>query len=284
MVSETLVELLGPPLHGPVRRVVSLVPSLTEAVFMLSAGETLVGRTRWCVRPAGAVEAIPVVGGTKNPDVGRVLALLPDVVLTSREENTRHRVLRIAERVPVWLTDPRSPTDVPALWRSLGELTGRAGEAGRLARDTAEALEAVTSWARGLAPGPRFLYLVWKDPWIAAGPDTYISRLLEAAGLRNAAPPGRGRYPKLDDTGLLADGIDAYLFSTEPFAFVLPRDLGPLWLDNGTGSGGGRFRIHGGRLATVVDAQPLSWYPSLTSRGLTRARELRTAIEAATTR
>ena len=283
MASDPVIEWLGPVLRGPAQRVVSLVPSLTEAVFMLSAGDTLVGRTSWCVRPGGAVEAIPVVGGTKNPDVSRVLALLPDVVLASREENTRPRILRLAERLPVWLTDPRAPSDVPALWRSLGEVTGRTGAAGRLARDVASTLEAVTGWSSGLPAGPRFLYLVWRDPWIAAGPDTYISRLLEAAGLRNAAPSEGGRYPKLDDSGLLADGIDVYLFSTEPFAFLLPRDLGPLWLE-GAGGREGWFRIRGGRLATVVDAQPLSWYPSLTSRGLTRARELRTAVGGAAAR
>ena len=275
------IEWLGPELAGPAKRIVSLVPSLTEAVFMLAAGGTVVGRTRWCVRPPGAVETVPAVGGTKNPDVARVLDLRPDVILASREENTRHRVLRLAEHVPVWLADPHGPEDVPALWRGLGEVTGRRREADRHAAATAEALEAVREWSRGRPPGPRFVYLVWKSPWIAAGPDTYISRLLEAAGLRNVVPRGPERYPKLEDAALAAARTDAYLFSTEPFAFRLPRDLGPLWLVDGTDVDGW-FRVQGGRLAALVDAQPLSWYPSLTARGLAGARGLREVVRVLT--
>lgn len=274
-----VTQWLGSPRRGPARRIVSLVPSLTEAVFMLAAGAKLVGRTEWCVRPPGKVDSIPALGGTKNPDVARIIDLRPDAVLASREENTRHRVLDIADHVPVWLASPRGPEDVPDLWRELGAITGREAAGERLARRVAATLEEVQGWSRRIQGGARFLYLVWKHPWIAAGPDTYISRLLETSGLRNALPPGPERFPKLDDAALLGDGIDVYLFSTEPFAFELPRDLGPLWVA-GAGDSEGWLRIREGRLGGMVDAQPLSWYPSLAEKGLAYARELRRRIDA----
>lgn len=265
---------LGPPFRGPARRVVSLVPSLTHAVFELGAGGLLVGRTRYCVRPVEGVAAVEAVGGTKDPDVGRVLSLAPDVVLANREENTRRRVERLAERVPVLLTDPRSPRDVPALWRELGEVCGRVGAGEGLARE----VEAELARARAAAPGRpvRHLYWVWRDPWIAAGHDTYISELLEAAGFRNAVPPGRGRYPKVDPAEVADLAVEAMLFPSEPFEFELPRDLDPF--PGGAVLETGVWRLAGGAIALRVDGQLLSWYPSLTAEGLRSARRLREGL------
>jgi iron complex transport system substrate-binding protein len=262
---------MGPAFEAPARRVVSLVPSLTHALFELGAGSAVVGRTEFCVRPQAAVASVEAVGGTKNPDVDQVLVLAPELVVASREENTRHRVERIAERVPVLLTDPHSPSDVPPLWRVLGEATGR-GEAGeRLAREVeAELRHAAESPP---AAAPSFVYWIWRDPWMAAGHGTYISALLEGAGWRNALPADRSRYPKVEPSEVDALGVQVMLFSSEPYAFSLPRDLdafaGPA-VDEG-----GLWRLPGGVLAVPVDGQLLSWYPSLTAAGLRLAGELR---------
>ncbi len=264
---------LGPVADLPAGRVVSLVPSLTDSVFMLGAGSTMIGRTEYCVRPRGEVERVSVVGGTKNPDVSRVLELRPDVVLANREENTRRRVERIAERVPVLVTDPRGPCDVPALWRDLGDVTGAVGEAGRLAAAVEDRL------ARGPDGDarPSFTYWIWRDPWMAAGHGTYISELLETAGWRNALPHGAIRYPKLTPDEALALAPDALLFSSEPFEFRLPHDLEPF---------GGRWHAQHGDVwrrdaapaALAVDGERLSWYPSLTLEGLEYAGELRRRV------
>lgn len=122
----------------------------------------------------------------------------------------------------------------------------------------------------------RFVYWVWRDPWMAAGHDTYISRLLGEAGWRNVVPRDRGRYPKVDPVEVAALAVEAMLFPSEPFEFELPRDLDPFSaapvLD------GSRWRLGGGTVALVVDGQLLSWYPSLTAEGLRCARHLREGL------
>jgi ABC-type hemin transport system substrate-binding protein len=233
-------EWLGPPFRGPAGRLVSLVPSLTHAVFELGAGDAV---------------------------VGRVLALAPDAVLANREENTRRRVERIAVSMPVLVTDPRSPADIPALWRELGAVCGREAEGERLAREVEAELVPPRTEHR-----PRFVYWIWRDPWMAAGHGTYISELLVAAGWRNALPPDRTRYPKVDPDEIDDLAPEVMLFSSEPYEFELPRDLDafPGFTDKNRGI----WRLPGGPAALAVDGRLFSWYPSLTAAGLRTAREL----------
>lgn len=249
---------------SPPQRIVSLVPSLTEAVFALGAGDRLVGRTEWCVRPTGQVEAVPTIGGTKNPDVARIInELRPDLILASREENTEKKVTALAASAPVLLTDVLGPRDVPPLWRMLGAALG--GEAGALAETFAREVEAALAATLTPAPGSTFLYFIWREPWMVAGHDTYIGRLLETAGLRHALPATAefARYPRLTDDQLaaLAATTDLFLFSTEPYSFRLPEHLPPVLA----------AAWHEGR-AQLVDGEKLSWYPCQTLAGLRLAQ------------
>ena len=251
------------------RRIVSLVPSLTEAVFALGAGDRLVGRTEWCVRPTGQVESVPTIGGTKNPDVARIIdGLRPDLILASREENTEKKVTALSAAAPVLLTDVLGPADVPVLWRALGDALG--GDA--VSRAEAAAREVEAALAAPLTPAPltpTFLYFIWREPWMVAGHDTYIGRLLETAGLRHALPATAGfaRYPRLTDDQLaaLAPTTDLFLFSTEPYSFNLPQHLPAIPAVEAA--------WHEGR-ARLVDGEKLSWYPCQTLAGLRLAQTL----------
>ena len=266
---------LGPPLKGPARRIVSLVPSLTEAAFRIGVGDALVGRTEFCIRPAGEADGVEAVGGTKNPDLNRIAQLKPDVVLANREENTKKRVLALAREFPVWLTDPQSPVDVPHLWTELGEIAGTASAGRRLADQARQALQAARERVLQLGQRrPSFVYFVWKSPCMAAGHGTYISNLLEAAGFRNGLPAELLRFPKLEPASLTQLKADIHFFSSEPYDFELPRDLDLL-------GDGGLFRREekcyispSGIRARLVEAQKLSWYPSLTVEGLAYAARL----------
>src|SRR4051812_17093344 len=94
------------------RRVVSLVPSDTYSLFALGAGERVVGRTRFCVEPVGLVEAIPVIGGTKDVDVDAVITLQPELVLCNQEENTQKVALALVQAgIPLWVSFPRRFAD-----------------------------------------------------------------------------------------------------------------------------------------------------------------------------
>jgi ABC-type Fe3+-hydroxamate transport system substrate-binding protein len=269
-MSATRSTWLGPPPQLPATRVVSLVPSLTHAVCRLGAGSRLAARTEFCVRPTSIAD-LETVGGTKNCDVARILEIEPDVVLANREENTRRRIERLAEKLPVLVTDIASPHEVPALWRELGQICGREEAAEHRASEVVAELAACGRNAGG--PAPSFVYWIWRDPWMAVGHDTYISALLTAAGWRNALPPEATRYPKIEPGALPPlDGV-TMLFSSEPYAFELPRDLDAF--PSSTDAGDGWWQLQEGGAAVEVDGQLMSWYPSLTADGLRVATGIR---------
>lgn len=192
-------------LDRPAQRVVSLVPSTTESLFDL--GVPPVGVTRFCIHPPEA-KPLPKVGGTKDPLLERILALQPDLVLANAEENTREIIAAIeGAGVPLVVAFPK---DVDGALRDLlriGALIGR--DASGWVADIRQAQARVPP-LRG-----RFLYLIWREPWMATGPDTFISRLLEDLGLENALK-GEPRYPVVDPFQVQADVV---LLSSEPFPF-----------------------------------------------------------------
>ncbi len=203
----------------PARRIVSLVPSLTEALFELGLGERVVGITEWCVHPAEAVAALPRLGGTKNPDLAGIRALAPDLVIANREENRRRDVERLAEAgIPVWVTYPRSVREGAALLREIAEL----GASARAVREVVEPVEAALRRAEAQRPERpvRVFCPIWKDPWMAVGGDTYSDDLLSLCGGANvfANRPGR-RYPKLRAEEIAAAAPEVVLLPDEPYAF-----------------------------------------------------------------
>ncbi|MCC6157812.1 MAG: ABC transporter substrate-binding protein [Deltaproteobacteria bacterium] len=264
---------MGPPATTPARRIVSLVPSLTEAVFQIGVADRLVARTEYCVRPRGLVDAIESVGGTKNPKTARIGELAPDIILANKEENRQKHIEDLARDFPVWLTDPVGPGDVPALWEELGDLVGRPEVGERFARDTTTAIDAARNASTKLTRCPRFVYFVWKDPWMVAGHETYISNLLCACGFENALDARHSRFPVLTPEEISSVQRDVTIYSSEPYNFELPRDL----IDGAIAESvdDGWYRTDAG-LALFVDAEPLSWYPSLTVEGLAYASKLAT--------
>jgi len=200
-------------------RLVSLVPSLTEALFSLGLGERLVAVTEWCVHPADAVAPLPRVGGTKNPDLAAIRTLAPDLVIANHEENKRQDVERLgALGIPVWVTYPRTVADGAALLRELAEAGGA-----RAALDAIVApVERAVSQAEAARPdkGVPVFCPIWKDPWMAVGGDTYADDLIRLCGGENVfAGHGDRRYPIVRDEEIVAAAPEVVLLPDEPYTF-----------------------------------------------------------------
>jgi ABC-type Fe3+-hydroxamate transport system substrate-binding protein len=195
----------------PPRRVVSLVPSLTETLFDLGAGDSVVAVTDFCIFPPGLT--LPRVGGTKNPRVDEIRALAPDLVHMNLEENLRRHGEAIESFAPVFVSEPKSVDDVIALIVQLGEIHHRRERAAELS----DAIRAQ------LARMPRepftFACPIWKDPWMWCGGDTYVSCLVETAGGRNLLGD-RARYPQVPLDEVLEMRPDAIFLPDEPYLFT----------------------------------------------------------------
>ncbi len=223
----------------PPRRVVSLVPSLTEAIAATDPA-LLAGATDWCTHPAGL--DVPRVAGTKWPDVARVLALRPDLVVANAEENRAEDVEALrAAGVPVWMT---APATVAQALDSLGRLSGVLGHP-----DPDWLRQARQVWADPpRVPPVRAVVPIWRRPWMVLGRDTFAGDLLARLGVENVFAGSADRYPKLarDEPGTVA--AELVVFPDEPYAFT-PDDGPEAWPQ---------------ARAAFVSGRHLTWYgPSL---------------------
>ncbi len=197
------------------RRVVSLVPSLTEAVAS-TVPDVLVGATDWCTHPPSL--DVARVGGTKSPDLAGVLRLDPDLVVVNAEENREPDIAALrAAGVQVWVTDPET---VPAALHQLRALLTALG-ADRVGwLDDAERVWAASTPA---LPDRRALVPIWRRPWMALGRDTFAGDLLARLGVHNVLGGAVDRYPRLDlDT---VPAHDLVVLPDEPYRFA--ADDGP---------------------------------------------------------
>lgn len=244
-------------------RIVSLCPSLTELVFDLERGADLVGVTRFCIHPAGAVESVEKVGGTKNPKVQRIIELEPDLVLLNAEENRIEdaRALQNAG-IACHTSFPRTVAETAAMVRSIGSAIDASPGAERIALDIEARERRVRSAALG-GETVRFAYLIWLEPIMVAAADTFVDALLGLAGGENVFASREQRYPTVTPAELAEANPATVLLSSEPFPF---RDSHAENLAEMTGLPRERFRL--------VDGELLSWHGSRTPRGIDYAESV----------
>ena len=252
----------GRPAEAP-RRIVSLVPSLTEALFELGLGERVVGVTEWCVHPADAVAGLPKVGGTKTPDLAAIAALAPDLVLANREENRRGDVARLeALGIHVWVTYPRTVAEGAALLAELAEL----GASEQARRAVVAPVLAALAEAESTRPahGTPVFCPIWRDPWMAVGGDTYAHDLITLCGGRNVfAAHGERRYPRVTLGDVVAAAPEVVILPDEPYAFGA-ADVAELR----------RLPVpaaHSGRIH-LIDGTWVSWYGPRIERAIRALR------------
>ena len=213
-----LTDDLGHPvdLPGLPRRVVSLVPSITEALAT-STPDVLVGATDWCTHAAGLEPAR--VRGTKNPDLAAIADLQPELVVANQEENREVDVRRLRERgIPVWVTVTET---VPGALESLARLFTTV-----LAREKPDWLTTARElWQEARPERGTAAVAVWRDPWMVVGRDTFTGDLLRRLGLRNVYADSDGRYPHVTVGEIEAHRPDLVLLPDEPYVFT--GDDGP---------------------------------------------------------
>jgi ABC-type Fe3+-hydroxamate transport system substrate-binding protein len=188
------------PIDYVPRRVVSLVPSVTESLFDLNLGNRVIGITDYCIYPAEAVKAVPKVGGTKNPDIEKIVALRPDLVIMNSEENRKEdsEALRAAG-ISVWVTQPNTVREaLDLLWTIMDVFEEP------LMVPRVRLIEIAYEWTLGvtLDQTPRRVFVpIWRDPWMTVNRDTYMHDLLHTVGVENVFADRERRYPLAADLG-----------------------------------------------------------------------------------
>ena len=254
------------PVAAPPQRVVSLVPSITESLFDLQLGSRLVGVTNYCIHPEDGVAKLPRVGGTKNPNIQKIIALKPDLVIMNREENRLEDAQALREAgIPVWATHPQTVQDaINLLW----EIMYVFDEPVMVER--VRWIERQMDWVANAAKANRPVRVfvpIWYKPWMTFNSQTYIHDLLRTCGGENvfghyrlqAASSDAGqntqeqenRYPCITLEDIIAARPEVILLPDEPFAFTADhvRELSKLDIPAAR-----QQRIH------LVDGSLLTWH------------------------
>jgi ABC-type Fe3+-hydroxamate transport system substrate-binding protein len=212
--SGVAVDLARPP-----RRIVSLVPSITDTLCALGLADALVGVTVYCVEPREIVSGKTRIGGEKNPDLDQIRGLEPDLVIANVEENLRDHVDTLRSwSIPVWVTYPRTVAEGMRLIAELGAVTGTDARARELLDEIEPLYEHVAKAAAQRPPVPVF-YPIWRGPYMTINRDTYIHDMLRVCGGRNVFADRGERYPTVTLDEVAARRPAVILLPDEPFRF-----------------------------------------------------------------
>jgi ABC-type Fe3+-hydroxamate transport system substrate-binding protein len=239
-------------LPAPPRRIVSLIPSITETLFALGMGEAVAGCTIYCTQPPDGVAGKTRIGGEKNPRLDLIRELGADLVLANIEENLREHVETLRGwGIPVYVTYPRTVADGIRLIRELGAVTGAAERAAALAEPLERRYAELRARLAGRAP-QRVFCPIWRNPYMTINRDTYVHDMLAVCGGENVFGAKPARYPEVTLAEVAATQPEVIVLPDEPYRFRQAHlaDFTP-YADMPAVRAG---RVH------LVDGKLLSWY------------------------
>lgn len=193
-------------------KVVSLVPSITEALFDLGLTENeIVGRTKFCIHPDEKVKNVAIIGGTKNINIDKIKALQPDLILANKEENIKEQVEALMVDCKVIVTNVENIEDNYYLLKNLGKIFNKEDRAQVFNMKIYDILNEAK-----INSNIKVAYLIWKNPYMTIGSDTFIHKILEEIGFENIFKDKK-RYPEIQTEDLAE--ADIIMLSSEPFPF-----------------------------------------------------------------
>lgn len=206
---ERTVEYSYPP-----KRIISLVPGITDTLYALQLENEIVGRTRYCIYPKDKVHGAVTIGGTKRIMLDKIRELQPDLIIAEKEENTKEIVETLEKEFPVFVAEVQNVSEVYRLISDLGTVMDRVIEAKNLQTAIQTGFESLPT-----NHGNRVAYVIWKNPYMVVGNHTYIHSLLEKMGFVNAFSGYEGRYPVVTEEDFQNAKLDYLLLASEPFPF-----------------------------------------------------------------
>lgn len=246
-------------LHTP-KRIISIVPSLTELLCDMNLKDQLVGVTRFCIHPANLKKQTEVIGGTKNLKIDKILSLQPDIVIGNKEENTKDQILELEKHCNVWMSDINDLSEAQDCILKLGDLLDRMEESQQIVLDIQLGFNSEISRI-----DQKCLYLIWKAPYMAAGSGTFINDMINRSGYSNVLSDQK-RYPSITEEQIAALNPDVIMLSSEPYPFKDKH------IDE--------FKqLCPGAKVLVVDGEMFSWYGSRLIKSGAYFQKLRTEIE-----
>ena len=199
-------------------RIISLVPSQTELLYYLGLDEEVIGITKFCVHPEQWFRSKTRVSGTKNINIEIIHQLRPDLIIANKEENAKEQIEELSKCYRVCTTDIRTLDDALQMIKEIGKLTNTTMNATLLAKKIKETFIRLTKQLETQNPKLKTAYLIWRNPYMAAGGDTFINDMMNHCRFENVFKE-ISRYPQISLEELLEKNCELLLLSSEPFPF-----------------------------------------------------------------
>ncbi len=225
------------------KRIISVVPSQTELLYDLGLRTEVIGITKFCVHPKDWLAIKYRVGGTKNLQTDKIKNLAPDLIIANKEENVQKQIEMLANDFPVWISDVQNLDDAQKMIDSIGEMVGKKNEAIAMCKLIEERFSILQKQKEYSC-----VYLIWQDPFMSVGVDTFIHQMLNCCGFQNVLGH-ESRYPTLSEAQLVALQPKLVLLSSEPYPFK-QKHIAALQ----------QMLPHS--LIRLVDGEMFSWYGS----------------------
>lgn len=221
-------------------RIVCLVPSITEFLVEMGLEQKIIGITKFCVHPIHLKKTKEIIGGTKNVQLDKIKQLSPDLIIANKEENTKSDILFLESYFPVWMTNVYDFASAIDMMKGLSKTLGCENICNQLIDKIQKEFKFFQ--LSDQIKGDSVLYLIWKNPYMSIGHDTYIHSMLKIAGFKSVTEH-LSRYPILEE-GYTPD----YIFlSSEPYPFK-EKDIKELQESYPTSK------------ILLVDGELFSWY------------------------
>ena len=221
-------------------KIISLVPSITETLFDFGlSDQEVIGRTKFCIHPKDLVKNVDIVGGTKNLNIPKIESLNPDLIIANKEENDKAQVEELMKDFKVWVTDIETLEDNQNFLTKLGILLNKE----EIAQNCNQKINSIFNLKKTTDP-IKVAYLIWKNPYMTVGSDTFIHEIIEKLGFGNLFKNEK-RYPEISLDQM--QEADVIFLSTEPFPF---QQKHAEELENELP----------GKKIIVVDGEAFSWY------------------------
>ncbi len=218
-MQKTFTDQLGNEItiNYPPKRIVSIVPSQTELLFDLGLADEVIGITKFCIHPIEKFASKTKIGGTKKLLIEKIRDLKPDLIIGNKEENTQSEVELLMQEFPVWMSDISNLEEAMVTITQIGELVDRAPEAAYLNHLINAGFKDLQTLAVEKNINQTVAYLIWKDPYMFAGKNTFIDDILRKIGLNNIIQ--QSRYPEIELSKLKTENCQLIFLSSEPYPF-----------------------------------------------------------------
>lgn len=226
------------------QRIISLVPSQTELLFDLGLSNEVAGITKFCIHPGEWFRSKTRVGGTKQIKIDAIHQLQPDLIIANKEENVKEQIEELQKHYPVWISDVNNLDDAYEMIAQIGLITGKQQAANEIIFRCKEQFTQLqtTDYKQ------KTIYLIWQEPYMTVGGDTFIHSMMEVAGFKNAYAD-KIRYPEITIDELRMANCQLLFLSSEPFPFKQKH------IDE--------LQIHlPATKIVLVDGEMFSWYGS----------------------